>query len=475
MLQILMEGSKENSLADPYRCWIASALLFHLLNDDFDAKSLAMEAREGDAAHGEEVITCIQAISANLISSASRGGGEREAIGYLMVLCGWIYEDHNAVNDFLGEGSNVQTIVQLISTKDENHILITGLCTFLLGILYEFSTKDSPIPRLTLHKILVRFGRENYAENLTRLRGHRMVRDFEVLPQNILSSSAGSLPELYFDAMFMEFFKDNFSRIARAIDRSPDFEIPVTTNGMQKGVSRELVDSLEAKVHDQTQSIQLLETLKLNLERSLEQEQADHRRARESAALELTRIRSINEGLQRIHEAELQKLDKRTGETLLKAQRDHEMEVQSLRAEMVASRENSGTAAANVRARYDAEIEHLRISICSLETELEKSAKEHVQDLQIAHDDYSLKLTALEARLQRAEDKANDAEDRVSKAKSALAAKEEARQIAQTELDDLLMVLGDLEEKRAKDKVRILQVKYAILTNASVETVSSSG
>ena len=453
VLQILMEGPKNTSFADPYRSWVASVLLLHLLHDDFDAKALAMEAREGDAANGEEVITCIQAISANLISSASQDGEERETIGYLMVLCGWIYEDHNAVNDFLGEGSNVQTLVQLISMKDDNHILVTGLCTFFLGILYEFSTKDSPVPRTTLHNILVGLGRENYAGNLTKLRGHRIMRDFEVLPQSTLSSPGSNLPEVYFDAMFVEFFKDNFSRIARAVDRPPDIEVPIAANGMQKGVSRELVDTLEAKVHDQTQSIQLLETLKLNLERSLEQEQADHRRAKESAALELTRIRSINEGLQRNHEAEIQKLGKETSHALLKAQRDHELEVQGLKAEMDASRENSENTAANARARYDAEIEDLKIAIRSLETELEKNTKEHVQDLQTAHDDYSLKLTSLETRLQRAEDKATDAEDRALKSKSALAAKEEARQAAQNELDDLLMVLGDLEEKIAGDKV----------------------
>jgi intracellular protein transport protein USO1 len=33
--------------------------------------------------------------------------------------------------------------------------------------------------------------------------------------------------------------------------------------------------------------------------------------------------------------------------------------------------------------------------------------------------------------------------------------KEDARQAAQTELDDLLLVLGELEEKRSRDKKRL--------------------
>jgi hypothetical protein len=64
--------------------------------------------------------------------------------------------------------------------------------------------------------------------------------------------------------------------------------------------------------------------------------------------------------------------------------------------------------------------------------------------------------------LQRAEEKAKELEartkaaiQRASKAEASLATKETERQAVQNELDDLLMVFGDLEDKVAKYKERL--------------------
>ena len=66
------------------------------------------------------------------------------------------------------------------------------------------------------------------------------------------------------------------------------------------------------------------------------------------------------------------------------------------------------------------------------------------------------------ARLQRAEEKAKDfeansdaANDRATKAAAAMAENETGRQAVQSELDDLLMVFGDLEDKSSKYKKRL--------------------
>lgn len=192
IITILLDDSEPSRGVDPYRSWVSAVLLFHLLYEDFEAKNIAMGVAEGDAENGEEVITCIQRLSSNLISGEQKDEDPRVSIGYLMILCGWLYEDHEAVNDFLGEGSNVQSIVQLITRHSQSRILVSGLCAFLLGIIYEFSTKDSPIPRATLHQILsTSLGREIYVDRITKLREHTMVRDFEVLHQNFASSLPG--------------------------------------------------------------------------------------------------------------------------------------------------------------------------------------------------------------------------------------------------------------------------------------------
>ena len=453
ILTILIENNP-NSSGDPYRVWIAAVLFFHLLHDDFEAKNIAMSVAEGNAENGEEVVTLIQSLAGNVISAEQRGGDERVSVGYLMILCSWLYEDHDAVNDFLSEGSNVQSIVQLLAQTSQSRILVSGLCAILLGTIYEFSTKDSPIPRATLHQILMtRLGREQYVDKITRLREHPTVRDFEVLPQNLSSSQFGGLPEVYFDKSFVDFLKDNFSRMIRAIDRAPGLEVPVVANGIQKGISRELVDSLKAQVEDRAQKIQKLETDVLTIERKLGQEQADHRKAKETAAIELNRIRNINEALQRNHEEDTQRILKENRSTHLENQKAHEEETRKLTNELQTLKLDSEAAATRTRERHDAEVKDLKDTVTRLRTELEKSSKEHVQDLQTAHEDWTSKLSALEARLQRAEDKAADADKRADRMQGEAKAKEAAREKVQTELDDLLMVLGDLEEKRGRDKV----------------------
>lgn len=461
-----------------------------------------MDIAEGDAEKGEEVVTCIQGMSANLISKAQKIDGDRVVIGYLMVLSGWLYEDPDAVNDFLQEGSSVQGLIQIVMQPGKGKVLEAGLCAFLLGIVYEFSTKDSPIPRATLHEILTsRLGREQFNNKMTKLREHPYVRDFEVLPQG---NSSDGLPSVYFDKTFIDFLKDNFSRIYRAIDRDPGIEVSVLANGVQKGISRELVDSLKAQLDDKTQALQKVESEKLTLERKLGQEQAEVRKARDSAVVELSRIKSINESLQRNHEEEISKqrdehrlalnnieqhiqtMRKAHEEEVQNMRKAHESELQELQtnstrqiteatthvqnvvanvqAEARKFKEDNENLATKVRERHEAEVADLKAQLHKREREVEKASKDHAQDLRTANEEYESNRFALEGRAQRAEEKAAESELRIKDISKAAddAMKErqkefeelaEAKQAAETERDDLLIVLGDLEEKRSRDKV----------------------
>ena len=495
---ILLEEPETRRSIDPYRQWIAAVLLFHLIQDDYDAKKVAMDIAEGDAEKGEEVVTCIQGISANLILKAEKGGDERVVVAYLMVLSGWLYEDFDAVNDFLQEGSNVQGLIQVVMQPGKPKVLEAGLCAFLLGIVYEFSTKDSPIPRSTLHEILTtRMGREQFNSKLTRLREHSFIRDFEVLPQG---SSSDGLPSVYFDRTFIDFLKDNFSRVYRAIDRDPGMEVSVVANGVQQGVSRELVDSLKAQLDDKAQSLQKVESEKLTLERKLGQEQAEVRKARDSAAVELARIKNINESLQWNHEEEMNKQREEhrvalnnTAQHIDTMRKAHDDELQKVRADNTRSiteatsqvqkavtnmqtearrtKEENEAVAARVRARHEAEVDDLKAQLQKRERELEKATRDHAQDLRTANEEYESNRSALEGRAKRAAEKAEEAEARIKDARKAADEKvkarqkeiqglEEAKQAAETERDDLLLVLADLEEKRSRDKVCLSRASY---------------
>lgn len=305
-LTILLQPLEGRMSGDPYRYWFAAVIMFHLIFEDHAAKALAMSVAEGDASTGEEVVTCIQTITANLITGVQKNADERVLVAYLMLLCGWLFEDPDAVNDFLGEGSNLQSLVQAVSQGGGDGTIVQGLCALLLGIVYEFSTKDSPLPRKTIHDILAsRMGRDQYIDRLTKLRSHPLLRDFEVLPQKLSSAPLGGLPEVFFDKSFVDFVKDNFSRLLRAIDRDPGMEIPVIANGVQKGISREMVDSLRSRLEEKEKALQKAEEELLSRDRQLAQEQADHRRAKEIAALEFSRIKSVNDGLQRHHDDDM--------------------------------------------------------------------------------------------------------------------------------------------------------------------------
>ncbi|KMU71947.1 general vesicular transport factor p115 [Coccidioides immitis RMSCC 3703] len=419
ILTILVNPPEHRGNADPYQIWLASVLLFHLIHDDPETKSLAMKVSEGDESKGEEVITCVQAITGNLLTGMQRTDDKRISVGYLMLLCGWLFEDPDVVNDFLGEGSSIQSLIQETKHCVSSKTLLPGLCAVLLGIIYEFSSKDSPIPRTTLHQLLIgRLGREVYIDKITKLRENPLVRDFEVLPQSSQGHYDGGFPKIFFDKVFIDFLKDNFSRLIRAIDREPGFEVPVIANGIQKGISREL---------------------------------------------------TCDNILQKTHTEELHKLEENHERTKMELIKRHGEELRAMESRLKEISAEYETRATKVRERNDAEIADLKETIRTLETNLEKANKDHIQDLQTAHEEYSSKLSSLEGRCKRAEEREEDDRERANKLEADLKKarddlkrfkadfdeSENARSTAQSELEDLLIVFADLEAKRNEDKKRL--------------------
>ncbi|PMD65288.1 uncharacterized protein K444DRAFT_607848 [Hyaloscypha bicolor E] len=452
VLTTLLQPLDSQVSVDPYRSWFAAVILFHLIFEDANGKSLAMSVTEGDSSQGEDVVTCIQTLTENLLNGIQKNVDERILVAYLMLLCGWLFEDPDGVNDFLGEGSNIQSLVQTVLRPAGDGVTVQGLCAMLLGIVYEFSTKDSPVPRATIHPILAsQMGRDQYIDRLTKFRSHPLVRDFEVLPQKLSVAPPGGLPDVFFDKTFVDFVKDNFSRLLRAIDRDPGMEIPVIANGVQKGISREMVDSLRSQLEEKEKALQKSEEELLSRSRQLGQEQADHRRAKETSAMELGKIKQVNEALHRHHEDDMTKL---RAEQSRMAQ-DHQRQLEHVRKTAEANADRT-------RKRLEAEIADLQSHLNKSEADLAKANKNHVQDLQTAHDEYTADKAEQAARLQRAEEKAKDFENRreaatakARKAEMSLAEMEKEKQAVQGELDDLLMVFSDLEGKVTKYKEKL--------------------
>lgn len=514
-LTILLAGPQASPSPDPYRIWFASTLIYHLIVGDLRAKGTLMQVKEGDAESGEEVVTCIQTLTANLIASLQLGEDERISIAYLMLLIEWLYEDAAGVDDFLGEASSLQSLVQATLTPGDDRVILRGLCAALLGVVYEFSTRDSPVPRRELQPVLnSKLGREKYLEAISELRQHPFVRDFEVLPRT--GGGGGSLPEIFFDEMFIDFLKDNFSRLVRAVDRNPNIE----QHQSHDGVDRDVVDALRGERDEKEQTIQELKTQLMTLEQKLDQESADHRKTQQSADEQRTTLKRINDKLHDDLDKEIASKDREHRQAMLELENKYNLQVVALNNKLQQTTKESSLTVGRVKQDYDERLREsnkLRMelerrldlsdkarqealdTIRSLEQTQQKTRTEittitetlqnlhkHVkdseeqvkslkddkeglqstvdklksenQDLKTKFQDQTWKVKDAEEKLRKAEANAkgsksgNDKEVKTLQEK--LSAAEKSTEEKQTELDDLFVILGDLEEKRSKDKVR---------------------
>jgi intracellular protein transport protein USO1 len=332
VLTTLLQPSASTS-NDPYRHWFASIVMFHLLHEPDDgnepkAKALAMSLTEGDAESGEEVVTSIQTITAHLLSGLKTDADERVVIGYLMLLIGWLWHNPAGVDDFLGEGSHLQGLTEVVQEPKSNAI-VRGLSAMLLGIIYEYSTRESPIPRSSLHEALLsRMSRGNYQVSLRNLLKHPLMRDFDVIPQK--ADDSGELPEVFFDATFVEFYKDHCNHVVRVIDTDPAIETSVVVNGEEIGVSRQLVDDLRAEL-DAVRAKQ--DEYYQNWQSSLMDGSASNKQLGqqlESTVGELNRIKSLNEALHRNHENEVKTLHRKHEEAIRSSDRKYEESLKAL-------------------------------------------------------------------------------------------------------------------------------------------------
>ncbi|KJZ72052.1 hypothetical protein HIM_08613 [Hirsutella minnesotensis 3608] len=509
VLTVLMRPESVAAVNDPYRSWFASVIVFHLLHENPPAKARALGLSEGDSDKGEEVVTSIQTIAAHLISGMSREDDSRSLVGYMMLLASWMFEDLDAVNDFLAEGSNLQGLIQSVSRPHSPGTeLVQGLSAMLLGVVYEFSTKDSPIPRTKLHEILTtRPGRQEYVDQLKCLRRHPLMRDFEVTAQRFEPATLSGLPDVFFDATFVEFFKDSYSRVLRAIDRSPDLEASVVLDGVQVGVSRELVESLRHQLEDKDRFLQGTLKKAESLEQQLRHELESHQRANEEAAVQLARAKSACETLQRSQETEIRKLQ---GSHSVK-EIDLERQIASLRDD-VATKEATfqrGIQAQQAaladsdaaRVRAEAAASGLRTRLAELEATLSKAHKDKEEELRACRAEHdrnledcvqkynsaeerncelqsqidqakqtnkSLTMNAdrrcreMESQIEQAQHALQQMKAKCERVESERAAATKAKDAAQSELDDLLIVFGDLEEKIARYKTRLRDLGEAI-------------
>ena len=490
MLTVLLEPSLSRSNSDPYQQWFAALLLLHLMHESPETKEMASGIQEGDAENGEEVITFAQIIAGNIFTGVRQEGNERALIGSLMVLSFLLFENPHAVNDLLQEASYVQGLTLALNSAKETMPLVAGISAFVLGIIYEFSTKDSPISRSTLHDLLISSpGREAYVDRLTKLRQNVFVRDFEFIPQ----TSEGGLPEVFFDKSFIDFFKDNYSRFLRAIDKDPNVEVSVLTNGgAQNGIPRDLIDSLRAQVEEQRQALEAakveyaqdLRRCEQRCSSLLEQATRDNASTKLRLSAEISGLqRQISEhaseagGLKRQiadHTAEAGEVKRRISEhaaetgNLKQKASEHSVETARLKQQVSEHATETNQLQRQISAQASA-MDSLHRDIEVLNTDKIASLQRHIAELKAnedkanqARDEHAAALETATARASTLGALVRSLVSRLGKVEEQLTkdlANEKAgRKDVQTELDDLLVVFGDLEAKRSEDKKKLKEL-----------------
>lgn len=151
-----------------------------------------------------------------------------------------------------------------INQTSESEDLIPGLCTFLLGICYEFNREPGEITRATIHPIISRLGVDVLLGHMTRVREHDWFKSIgpESMVLRYPSKAPQSTPpaeqegEIWFDWSFIDFWKSNQHTIQRGLATDP------STLASSSGPSAEsamLINSLKDVIRSQVQEIDALQ------------------------------------------------------------------------------------------------------------------------------------------------------------------------------------------------------------------------
>ncbi|WWC61902.1 uncharacterized protein I303_104488 [Kwoniella dejecticola CBS 10117] len=288
-----------NEPFDPYRPLFSCLLLSHLIRNSEHAKKLARDITipsgdTGDSAiaDDEDKVSLVQLVVGNLmmasreqtecVNRAAREGvtgglpeeedWTRVMVGYLVLLCTWLWDSPKTVKEFLSESANLQVLIQPITQATGIDPLVQGLSAFLLGVCYEFNREPGEITRATLHPILhSRIGPDQFVSRMARLREDPRFRavqldafDTEGADAIAAATAEGDADEvdegleLWFDWAFVDFWKNHYYTIQRSIAIDPD---AVRGSGpVDDGETAAIIMSLRQKLKAQTDEVVQLQS-----------------------------------------------------------------------------------------------------------------------------------------------------------------------------------------------------------------------
>ena len=280
----------------------ASWIVQDLIADAPEAKTALLAVKEGDESEGEEVLSFLQTVASELEPALKDALDPRFADAYACVLVTFLWEFAAGVDDVLAEGSSlVQTLAEVTANAGSDPEL-AGLSAVLLGTIYEFSTKDSPIPRRTLAPLLTqKLGRSKYLNAIADLRRQPAIRDSELLAEE--GGEAALCPT------FVDLFQVEYSRLRKAIDKDPGVEV-LPASAADAGVDRDVLDDLRQQLQTSKEALAQSQSSSLEAGQKAEQERLAAAKDLQTVTAEVERLRRINQAMQQGHEAEIDKIER---------------------------------------------------------------------------------------------------------------------------------------------------------------------
>lgn len=439
----------------------ASWIVQDLVADVSDAKKALASVKEGNESEGEDVLTAIQAMGTQLENALQTSADARIVASYLSSLTILLWEFADGVDDLLAEASGlVQALVASVSSAATD-ALTAGLAASLLGAVYEFSTKDSPIPRRTLAPLLTqKLGRGKYLDALLNLRRDPAVRDFGV---EEIDGEGDALNET-----FVDLFLTEYPRLRKAIDKDPGLEV-LPSSAAEAGVDRDVLDDLRQQLQSVKDALSQAQEDLLTNGQQAEQEKLTLQKESQTAAAEVERLRRINQAMQQGHEEESQK-----------TQSQHERQREALNVEharaMANARQEADIQARQGRAEqergFSGRIQEYERRLAELgnahrsEQSGHNSARQQLESLTQRHQELTTREQEASRQLQESKrvygelqqthqqlsTRSTQADSDLASARTQLETRESELSALQTQLSDLQAELKGKEDELATER-----------------------
>ncbi|SMQ45365.1 unnamed protein product [Zymoseptoria tritici ST99CH_3D1] len=480
VLTALLHPAADDTNGVVFASWIVQ----DLVADNIEAKSLLTAVKEGDESEGEDVVSATQALGLQLQATLqSNPVEERLGAAYASLLTTLLWDFAPGIDDLLAEGSSLlQVLVALVKTPKDEPVVI-GLAAALLGTVYEFSTKDSPVPRRTLAPLLQqKLGRTKYLDALLQLRRQPAVRDYD-LDLEVDEAGDGMISRVFIDLFAME-----YSRLRKAVDKDPGVEV-LPPSAAEAGVDRDVLDDLRQKIQVLTEANAKAQEEALEAGQKSEQDRMAAAKELQSANSEIDRLRKINQAMQQGHDNELEKLEKKSEKQRQAADAEHKRAIAAARQE--ADRQAQSTlrereAGAALKAQeYERRLAELgnahRIESnghTNVKQQLESLTKKHNEliirerDLSRQLDEVQRKHATTDANLRTAEARAQAAESKLDISKSALESRGEELESLRSQLNELKEELAGKEEELKTERSGFADLEKELETAKEAATTA---